>query len=96
MYLSWKYLPGNVSKITGLFNTFFGLGAFVFTYVASMYVNSDYLEPSIVTYNKEHLYPPEVSDKVPDMLRFICYCWTGLLIISVAILPGFKKEDQHA
>ena len=68
MYLSWKYLPGNENKITGLFNTFFGVGAFLFTYIASQYVNPHNLEPTLINQKGEHLFPLEVSDKVPQML----------------------------
>ena len=94
-YLTWKYLPGNVNKITGLFNTFFGIGAFMFTFIAAKIVNPNDLEPSVIDKHGQHLYPKEVSDQVPVMLRFICYCWCVIFIISIILLPGFKYENEE-
>ena len=48
---TWKYLPGKTNMITGLFNTSFGFGAFMFTYIASKTVNPKNLEPSVIDLN---------------------------------------------
>ena len=60
-FLTWKYLPGSVNMITGLFDTSFGFGAFMFTYIASSTVNPKTLEPNMIDSNGQILYPEEVS-----------------------------------
>ena len=68
LMLSWKYLPDKIPLLTGLFNSCFGLGAFIFTSIAIEVVNPHGESPTDRDSEGNKLYPSDVADEVPFML----------------------------
>ena len=94
LFLAWKYLPGNITLITGFFNGSFGIGAFTFTLLACKLINPHDESPQIITPDGDKLYPKSIADNVPTMFRTVCYAWSALLFFSILLLPGYVKENK--
>ena len=68
----------------------FGFGAFFFNFISTAIVNPRHEEPDPVT----GLFPLDVAENVPKMLRILCACWLGLAIVGVLTIFPFVDDKK--
>lgn len=77
--------------VTGIIVAGFGFGGFFFGLIATKIAN-----PNNLGVNKQGLYPKEVADNVPLMLRILCAIWAMLVIISLfLIVPKTVQKTNN-
>ena len=70
----------------------FGFGAFIFNFISTAIVNPRHEEPDPVT----GLFPLDVAENVPKMIRILCACWLGLSIVGIlTIFPFFDDKKSN-
>ena len=78
--VAWVYFPKRVGLAGGIVISGFGCGAFFFNFISTALVNPDNLKPEL------GLYPKEVGDKVPFMIRSCAVIWAVLTVIAVLLI----------
>ena len=64
-----------------------GLGTFVFNLVSTYLVN-----PNSENADVNGLFPEDVAENLPKMIRILCACWVGIGIVGIALIFPFKPE----
>lgn len=64
-----------------------GMGTFVFNLVSTYLVN-----PNSENADKNGLFPEDVAENLPQMIRILCACWVGIGIVGIALIFPFKPE----
>lgn len=85
IYNSWRYFPENKGLVGGIVLAGFGFGSFVFNFVSTAIVNPRHEEPDPVT----GLFPMDVAENVPKMIRILCICWAVLAAIGIVTIFPF-------
>ena len=71
----------------------FGLGAGIFTFLASEYCNPAGINPDIIANNGKP-FSFEVGQNVPKSLVKLGYWYIGMMVISMLVMPNhLKKKD---
>ena len=65
----------------------FGFGSFVFNFISTAIVNPNHEE--------QHggIFPPDVANNVPGMIRILTYCWAGLAVIGIALMIPYQEKS---
>ena len=66
-----------------------GMGTFVFNLVSTYLVN-----PNSENADKNGLFPEDVAENLPRMIRILCACWVGIGIVGIALIFPFKPEPE--
>ena len=66
-----------------------GMGTFVFNLVSTYLVN-----PNSENADKNGLFPEDVAENLPRMIRILCACWVGICIVGIALIFPFKPEKE--
>ena len=66
-----------------------GMGTFVFNLVSTYLVN-----PNSENADKNGLFPEDVAENLPQMIRILCACWVGIGIVGIALIFPFKPEKE--
>lgn len=90
---SWEYFPEKKGLMTGIIIGAYGFGSFIFSLISTKLVNPDHLEPTIDDGNISY-FGPEVADRVPYMIRTLCYIWIGLVVLSIMLITRKPKEEK--
>jgi hypothetical protein len=81
---SWLWFPEKCGLASGIIMSGYGLSGLIFNNLALYLVNPDHISPG-----ENGLYPKEVYDNVPHMLRGLAMCYATLVVISVVLIfPG--------
>jgi len=93
----WEWFPNHKGLISGLCVGGFGFGALVFGFISTAIVNPDNKMPSKPDGcdKCDPLFPVEVSENVPKMLKFCLIFWVILSIIAILTIsrnPKFLKK----
>lgn len=85
---AWEWFPNRKGLISGLIIGAFGFGAFIFGFVTTAIANPNDAKPQVPEdgSTKDKLFPKEVAEKVPDMIRTCAYCWSALVVISACLV----------
>jgi len=79
----------------------FGFASFIFGYVSSALVNKEDVQPDIPhdgSGDKDKLYPKNVAERVPHMLRICLICWFCFCVIAISFVsrnPKFKQNEKR-
>jgi MFS transporter, OFA family, oxalate/formate antiporter len=79
VYQGWRYFPNNRGLVSGIILCGFGFGAFVFNMISTAVVNPNHEE------SKDGVFPKDVANNVPNMIRVLTYCWLGLAVAGIAL-----------
>ena len=103
LYYPWKFFPGKEGVVTGVVIAGFGIGGFMFTELSSFWINPNGVEPRQVsdTDSLDKLYPHDVADNLPRMLRLIAGVCAGcglicLLLIQLPDKDPVEKATERA
>jgi len=92
----WKYFPQRKGLVSGIIVGGYGLGTFIFNFIALAIVNPNNEKASIV-YDGEKYFGPEVYNNVPKMFRILALCFLILGIIgTILIKTPSRKYIEHA
>ena len=97
---SWEWFPKNKGMITGFIAGAYGLGAFIFSFLTSYIVNPDNLSPVVPndgTGTTDKLFPLEVANRVPLMIRTCLVCWACLCLLAICLVsrkPEYQLKQQ--
>ena len=87
----WKYFPNNKGLVGGIIVSGVGMGTFVFNLVSTYLVN-----PSSTNVNGiDGLFPIEVADNLPTMVRTLVFCWVSIGAVGVALIFPYKEEKKE-
>ena len=94
LHACWSHIPGRIGTATGIVISGFGFGGFIFGIVTNELCNPDNVEVETYTIKdtEQRLFPPDVADNVPDMLRHLDYIWITLLVIGVLTVSEYKGD----
>ena len=82
-----EYFPNNKGLISGIIMGSYGLGSFIFNIVATKIVNPNGENATIKTNDPNlNLFPSEVANRVPMLLRILCMIWVGLVLLSACLI----------
>jgi MFS transporter, OFA family, oxalate/formate antiporter len=83
----WEYFPERKGLITGIVLSSYGFGSFIFGIVSTMLCNPDSLDPTIEDSEQGITYfGPEVSNRVPYMIRSLVYIWAVHVLIALLLI----------
>ncbi len=92
---SWEYFPSKKGLMTGIIIGAYGFGSFIFSLISTKLVNPDHLQPTIVDGDMKY-FAPEVADRVPYMIRTLCYIWIGLVCLSILLITRQPKPAKDS
>jgi len=87
--VAWVHFPKNIGLAGGIVISGFGGGAFFFNFISTAFANPNNLKPV------NGLYPKEVGDNVPFMIRSCVAIWTVLTVIAVLLINEKKQTKQE-
>jgi OFA family oxalate/formate antiporter-like MFS transporter len=93
---SWEWFPKNRGLVSGLIVAGYGFAAFIFGFMSTGIVNPD----NLGTYENENgdkIFPKEVSDRVPGMIRILLIFWVSLSVLSIILIkrdPEFVQKER--
>jgi MFS family permease len=96
----WEWFPERKGLVTGLIVGGYGFGAFIFGFITTAIANPDNLSPSVPqdgSGDQDKLFPKEVGDRVPYMLRFCLIFWVVFVAISILTVsrnPDFQRMEM--
>lgn len=64
-----------------------GMGTFIFNLVSTYLVN-----PNSENADKGGLFPEDVAENLPRMIRILCACWVSIGVVGIALIFPFKPE----
>ena len=88
---AWEWFPNNRGLLTGIISSCTGFGYLYFVQVSTDLVNPESKNPT--NYNKQNdvtYFDTSVSDRVPYMLRELCWIWIGFIIAGIIFVD--RKE----
>lgn len=91
----WEYFPNRRGLVSGIIVGGFGLGAFIFGFVAAALVNPNGLNPDLSVTGGEIFKEEEVYSRVPKMLRFLSLIWAVLALIGIGLVRKKKPREQE-
>lgn len=88
LIVGWEFYPHNKGLATGVVLGSYGLGSFVFSQVSTRLVNPDGIDPTVKDPNYPDLnfYDSSVADRVPYMIRVLCYIWAAFGFVGTILI----------
>lgn len=87
----WEWMPERKGLASGIVIGGFGFGSFFFGLLAMQLVNPDNAKADRISVNGDKLYPFEIAERVPYMLRVCVVIWVVLSAIGVALIKRNPK-----
>ena len=97
----WKHFPNSRGIVSGVILCGFGLGSFIFTFLAKGIANPNnekyysIMRPGEKT--AEHFFHKDVANNVPKMYWIMTAIWSVLLVISFIFVtdpPGYSRKEK--
>lgn len=66
-----------------------GMGTFVFNLVSTYLVN-----PNSENANNAGLFPEDVAENLPSMIRILVACWVSIGLVGIALIFPYKEEKK--
>lgn len=89
LYNAWHYFPESKGLVTGIILCGSGLGSFIFGLVSTSIVNPDNLKT-----NSLGVFPEEVSERVPHMIRTMALFWSAIAFLTLALFQPMDHEKN--
>ncbi|CDW86897.1 major facilitator superfamily protein [Stylonychia lemnae] len=89
VYSGWRYFKDNKGLVTGIVLCGFGFGAFFFNLISTAVVNPKGLD------SKDGLFPAEVANNVPKMIRVLTICWACISAISILLFFPYQEPPKQ-
>ena len=88
----WSHLQGRIGMVSGLILCGFGFGGFFFGIIINRICNPDNLpvQEYLIEGTYEQLFPKEVGERVPDMIRKLDLIWICLLFFGACTVHTYK------
>ena len=88
----WSHLQGRIGMVSGLIICGFGFGGFIFGIVMNRLCNPDNISVEIIIIDgkEEQLFPQEVAERVPYMLRTLILIWSCLFLFGAFTVHTYK------
>lgn len=89
---AWSHLPGRKGTASGIIISGFGFGGFIFGNISHHLCNPDNVRviPMMTSSGRTiNLFPAEVAQNVPYMLRGLDAIWLCLLVIGLLTISKF-------
>jgi hypothetical protein len=88
-----SHMPGRKGVVSGFVICGFGFGGFFFGIISRHLCNPDNLRPvkTETSNGVENLFGPEVSERVPQMIRSLCIVWIGLFVFGLLTITRYKQ-----
>ena len=90
---SWKHFPKSKSIISGIVFCGYGMGSFVFSMVAKALVNPNNMIAEKV--GDEFVFPLEVANNVPHMLRVLGVIWVLIMLVSLVFIKEIYDMEEE-
>mmetsp|Transcript_2610 Transcript_2610/g.1737 ORF Transcript_2610/g.1737 Transcript_2610/m.1737 type:complete len:312 (-) Transcript_2610:362-1297(-) len=96
LIVNWEHFPANKGLVTGITLSAYGFSAFIFSLLSTELMNPNDIPCERI--GEACIFPAEVSDKVPSIMRFLAYSWICLVAISVVLISrpplNMPSEDS--
>lgn len=79
-------MPNNVGFVTGLILTGYGLGAFMWNFLITWYINPNNLQPNVKVGDDVYYSQPEVLEKVPSCFLVLGGVFTFIQLLSLLLV----------
>ena len=88
----WSHLQERIGMVSGFIICGFGFGGFIFGIVMNRLCNPDNIsvQKFIIDGTEEQLFPKEVAERVPEMLRKLDLIWTCLFLFGACTVHTYK------
>lgn len=88
LFQAWKMFPGREGVISGIIIAGFGLGGYVFISASTHIMNPQGINAIKVdpTDIKSKPFDPDVSERLPFMLKIVCKMWASIILFSILLL----------
>ena len=87
--VAWVYFPKRIGLAGGIVISGFGCGAFFFNFISTAFANPENLKP------ENGMYPKEVGEHVPFMIKQCAALWAVLTLISVFLINEKQQTKQE-
>lgn len=89
-----SHLPGRKGTVSGFVNCGFGFGGFFFGIIQRKLCNPNDERPipTETIHGFQNLFGPEVSARVPFMLRSMSIIWISLFVFGLLTVSNYKSE----
>lgn len=91
---SWKHFPKSKGIISGIIFFGFGIGSFIFSFVSKELVNPNNIKPTNI--NGEYIFPLEVANNVPHMLRVLGVIWVIIMLVSLVLIKEIYDMEEES
>lgn len=89
---AWEYFPEKKGQMTGIIIGAYGFGSFFFSLLSTKLVNPN-KETASIKDGEMTYFTPEVSDRVPYMIRTLVCIWVVLVVIAISLI--FRKPKNR-
>lgn len=93
----WRYFPTKKGKVSGFIIGGYGLGSFIFNFIALALVNPNNDKPTVIEGTHKYFPYDGVAQNVPFMLKVLgaCYLGVGMLGTFLVRNPENKYVEHH-
>ena len=93
----WSHLPGRKGLASGVIICGFGFGGFFFGIITNRLCNPHNVSVKRFDYgddDPQYLFPKEVAERVPFMLRSLDLIWITLFVIGIICISTYSPDIQ--
>jgi len=76
----FKYFPTKKGFVSGIINSGFGFGAFIFSQIAQFVVNPDNISSEKLDGSKDKVFPEKVYENFPTLILILSFVYLGLTL----------------
>ena len=95
LYQAWLFFPGKEGTISGVIIAGFGIGGFVFTWLSTVCVNPEGVDP-VAGKSGQKPFSDGVTDNVPGMLQKITALWALVILVSILLVRKAPPEQEFS
>ncbi|KAK7465890.1 hypothetical protein BaRGS_00037542 [Batillaria attramentaria] len=91
-----RWTPSKVGLVSGLILTGYGLGAFLWNFLITWYINPHNLQPDVKIGEDMFYTQPEVLDKVPSCFLVLGCVFSGIQLLSLILVCEAPEPETHS
>jgi len=93
IFCAWEWFPERKGLISGLIVGSIGMGNFAFNMISTTLINPDNVLPGTIEGTTDILFPKEIAERFPKMIRQCMVPWTILCVIAICLITRHPKYD---